>query len=245
MSELFIILGTPGSGRRELVAQLFDGLHGTTRVYFSKAEKADTGADAVLAGLEGFEVKRWFTDGEQLDLPGIQDEVERLVFITEGARNPIDQLEILSALAPKLGRKVARVITVVDCGLASREKGVWDWYKACIHFSDVVILNRREGVPPSFDRDFLEPYLKECVPTLFETTKKGRVANPDMIVLDESRRLSQAFDDDRDAALDMEFDEDNLPDEPFDLVNAKDKYFERDDRGARCIRIPDIKGFLK
>lgn len=245
MTELIIILGTPGSGRREIVAQLVDGLHGKTRVYLSKNEKADTGADAVLEGLEGVSVKRWFTDGAQLDIPDAGEEAARVVFITEGSRNPIDQLEILAALAPRMGWHVSRVFTVMDCGLAAREKGTWDWFKACIHFSDVVVMNRREDVPPAFDRDFLEPYLKECVPTLFEKTKKGRVANPDMLLLDESRRLSQAFDEDRDPVYDMEFDEDNLPEEPFDLVNATDKYFQREDSGSRSIRIPEIKEFLK
>jgi hypothetical protein len=43
----------------------------------------------------------------------------------------------------------------------------------------------------------------------------------------------------------MEFDEDNLPDEPFDLVRQPDKYFARDELGRRKISVPDISEILK
>ncbi len=239
MTDLFIILGTPDSGRRDLVVQLLDGLPGGARVYVSRSEKPAP-ADAALAALDEVEVLPWFTDGVNLEIPEAEDSPDRVVFITEGSRNPVDQVEILSALAPRLGWRLVRIITVVDCRLAHAKPALTDWFKACIHFSDAVLLNRREGVPPSFDRDFLEPYQKDCAPALFEKTKKGRIPNPDLILLDETRRISQVFDEDRDPTDDMEFDEDNLPDQPFDLVNKADPYFERDDRGHRRLRIPDI-----
>ena len=235
MEEFHIILGTPGSGRREIVAQLLDGLHGETRVYIARSEKRDASEDA-LAKTGDVEIVEWFTDGDQLEIPDADDAPPRIVFITEGARNPVDQLEILAALGPKLGWNVTRVITVVDCALAHREPELAEWYKACIHFSDVVLFNRREGVPPAFDRDFMEPYLKACAPALFEKTKKGRVANPDLVLAPETRRLTQVFDTDRDAIYDLELDEENLPEEPFDLTHKTDPYFERDDRGNRVIR---------
>ncbi len=244
MDEFYIILGTPGSGRRDIVTQLVDGLHGETRVYIARSEKRDE-AEETLSKTEGVEIVEWFTDGEQLEIPDAEDTPPRIVFITEGARNPVEQLEILAALGPRLGWTVTRIITVVDSSLAHREPGLAEWYKACIHFSDAVVFTRREGVPPAFDRDFMAPYEKECAPALFERTKKGRIANPDIIMAPEARRISQAFDADRDAIYDMEFDEDQLPDEPFDLANKADPYFERDERGNRVIRIPDIKAFLK
>ena len=43
----------------------------------------------------------------------------------------------------------------------------------------------------------------------------------------------------------MEFDEDNLPDEPFDLVRLVDKYFERDELGRRRIVTPEIADVLR
>lgn len=243
MSELYIILGTPGSGRREIAAQLLDGLPGGARVYVSRAEK-ESPADAELASLDEVEVLRWFTDGTKLEIPDAEDSPDRVMFVTEGARNPVDQMEILAALAPRLGWKAARIITVVDCALANRAPSSAEWFKACIHFSDVVLLHRREGIPPSFDKNFLEPYRKSCAPALFESTRKGIVTNPDLVMQPEARRISQVFDEDRDPLDEMEFDEDNLPDEPFELVNKPDPYFERDDRGLRRIRIPEIADFL-
>lgn len=244
MDELFVILGTPGAGRRAIVTQLLDGLHGETRVYIARGEKRDEDEDS-LAKLEGVEIVEWFTDGEQLEIPDADDCPSRIVFITEGLRNPVDQLEIIAALGPRIGWAVTRVITVVDCALTTRIPALADWYKVCIHFSDVVILNRREGVAPSFDRDFMAPYEKNCTPALFERTRKGRLANPDLILSDESRRLTQVFDTDRDAIYDMKFDEDELPEEPFDLAHKTDPYFERDNSGARVIRIPVIADLLK
>ena len=134
---------------------------------------------------------------------------------------------------------------MVDCRLALRAgKDLADYYKACIHFSDVAVLNRRENLPPSFDRDFKKPFEEECFPTIFETTKKGKIANPDLTLLHETRRISLAFDNDRDVFDEMEFDEDNLPDEPFDIKLKGDPYFERDDRGNRRLPLPDIRAHL-
>jgi hypothetical protein len=65
-----------------------------------------------------------------------------------------------------------------------------------------------------------------------------------MLMMPEARRITLIFDEDRDVFEEMEFDEDNLPDEPFDIKLKADKYFERDDRGNRCIQIPDIKAIL-
>lgn len=244
MTELYIILGTPDSGRREIVAQLLDGLPGETFVYVSRDEP-DSAGEAALRANESVEILDWHTDGVSVDIKDADDAPERVVFILDGRANPVDQLEILAALAPRLEWSVKRIITVVDCRLASREPvALADYYKACIHFSDVVLLNRREGLAPSFDREFRKPYEAECVPALFEATKKGRVANPDLILLPEARRITLAFDEERDVFDEMEFDEDNLPEDPFDIKLDKDKYFERDERGARCIQIPDIKAYL-
>jgi hypothetical protein len=43
----------------------------------------------------------------------------------------------------------------------------------------------------------------------------------------------------------MEFDEDNLPDEPFDLVRQPDKYFARDELGRRILNVPEMGEILR
>lgn len=244
MTDLYILLGTPDSGRREIAVQLLDGLPGETFVYIAENEPPSAAEDALTA-IPGVESLTWKTDGANVDIPDAEHAPERVIFIAEGARNPVDQLEILSLLAPRLGWKVRRIITTVDCRLAKKAgPALADYHKACGHFSDVMILNRRENLPPSFDRDFKKPFEDERMPVLFESAKKGRIANPDLLLLHETRRLSLAFDDDRDVFDEMEFDAENLPDEPFDIRLKTDPYFERDERGERRIRIPDIREHL-
>ncbi len=244
MTDLYIVVGTPDSGRREIVAQLLDGLPGETFVYIARDEP-DSAGEALLRANEAIEVLDWHTDGVSVEIKDAEDAEDRVVFILDGKKNPVDQLELLAALAPRLQWSTKRIITVVDCRLAMREAAALaDYYQACVHFSDVVILNRREGLPPAFDRDFRKPFEAQCVPALFESTKKGRVANPDLILLPEARRITLAFDEDRDVFDEMVLDEDNLPEEPFDIKLDTDKYFKRDDRGNRMISIPDIAGFL-
>jgi hypothetical protein len=51
--------------------------------------------------------------------------------------------------------------------------------------------------------------------------------------------------DDLDAVDEMEFDEDNLPEEPFDLVRKVDRYFERDMHGRRVLGLADIVQVLR
>jgi hypothetical protein len=70
------------------------------------------------------------------------------------------------------------------------------------------------------------------------------LANPAEVIEGEPLRMSHIFDE-IDAVDEMEFDEDNLPDEPFDLVRQPDKYFARDDYGRRLISVPDIAETLR
>ena len=126
-----------------------------------------------------------------------------------------------------------------------KHKAVEEWYRTCVHFSDAVIINRRWDVPGQWVTKFLEPYEKEFYPCLFfNLTKIGAIANPPAVIDGEPLRLSHIFDD-IDAVDEMEFDEDNLPDEPFDLVRQVDKYFARDELGRRNILVPEIGDLLK
>jgi hypothetical protein len=167
---------------------------------------------------------------------------ETVFIVTDGRNNPVDQMEILAALIRRLGWQVARVFTVVHCALLESNPTLAEWFKACIHFSDVALLNRRENVPNAWMKKFTDEYKEACNPCTFEIVKKGRVENPARILLPEPRRLSMIFDD-TDPLDDMEFDEDNLPDEPFDLTAKPDPYFERNLSGARLIQLPDIGRF--
>jgi len=74
--------------------------------------------------------------------------------------------------------------------------------------------------------------------------KTGGLPNPAELIEGEPRRMSLVLDD-LDAVDEMEFDEDNLPEEPFDLVRKTDPYFERDMHGRRVLGLPDITQVLR
>ncbi|MDR3227809.1 MAG: hypothetical protein LBT53_00075 [Puniceicoccales bacterium] len=267
MTSAYIILGTPDSGRREILADLI--ANGTAnpddiRVYFAgdlddaavaafaetvaAAQAAEgTAADAAAATTAPAapQIRRWgFADGNLFaDSP---ETAPGTVFIvTNGRKNPIDQMEILAALLPRFGWQLARVFTVVHCGLFAAHTELADWYKACLHFSDVALLSRRETLPDpnAVVKKFTDAHKAAHNPCLLEIVKKGRLDNPLRVLIPEARRFSMIFDD-TDGLDEMDFDENNLPEEPFDIKPGTDPYFERDTTGRRCIHIPEIEKFL-
>ena len=94
--------------------------------------------------------------------------------------------------------ELARCLCVVNCQLAERHAPLLAWYEACVHFADVVLLNRREGVENRWVSDFLNHFKKQFVPCLFETVKDNRVKNPALVLDPQARRVSQAFDEEQD-----------------------------------------------
>lgn len=242
MTSAYIMLGATGSGRRKIISDLADSLGSseTIRIYTPSnvpPEDWDTPA------FSGAEILPWGIIDGNLSIANPETAPETVFILTDGHASPVDQMEILAALLRHLGWEVARVLTVVHCQLLAAHPELADWFKACIHFSDVALLSERDSVSNAWMRDFLNGYKEACVPCLFEMVKQGRVENPARVLLPEPRRLSMIFDE-TDALDDMEFDEDNLPDEPFDLVARPDPYFERTPAGTRCIKLPEITQYL-
>lgn len=233
MTPLVIVLGAAGSGRTDVVRELVEaGWPDATRVRVLRESR------------EGGEAGWKFADG-RATLPDPADE-DAAVLVTCGSLSQVDQMEAIhAALGRDPRRQVRRIVTVVDCPLAHRRPEMAEWYAACVHFSDVVVLNRRWEVPGQWVSRFLEPYEKGFYPCLFlNFTKAGRLANPAQALEGDPLRMSHIFDD-IDPVDEMEFDEDNLPDEPFDLVRQPDKYFARDELGRRRITVPDVTQALK
>ena len=238
MKPLVIILGAPGSGRAAVAKELAENAwpEGSRIRLLRETREGGEGDDA------------WtFRDGVAT-VPAPRDE-HAAILLVHGGLPLIDQLEALHRalrpLQPDAVWQVQRILTVVDCAFAHKHPEVEKWYEPCIHFSDAVVLNRRWEVPGQWVSRFLEPYEKGFYPCLFfNFTKDGRIANPAQAIQGEPLRLTHIFDD-IDAVDEMEFDEDNLPDEPFDLVRQPDKYFARDELGRRTILVPDIGEFLR
>lgn len=249
---LYIILGSRGAGRREVVADLVQaGLTADDRpaIILPAGEPMTPGDDTLpVAG-------RWALEGEivKVELPA---DATHVFLLLDGGANPVDQIEALAAWLPSAACELARVLCVVDCGLAEKHAELLVWYDACIHFSDVVLLGRREGVANKWMSDFRRRYADQHLPCLFEMIKGGRVKNPPLLLEPEARRLSHVFDADEWAGIDLrdvEFgtgDEDSDGEslsaediDPDDMPQV-DPYLERKPGGGRVIAIPQVSRFL-
>ena len=251
---VYVILGTSGSGRREVLADLIEGgIDADERavVLLADSEAADE-RDAKLGKIVRW---RWQGDGG-VEVP--EDAIEgatHVFFVTDGRVNPVDQIEAFKPWLERSGAELARVFTVVDCQLAEKNKAVVAWYEACIHFSDVVLLTKREGVANKWMSDFQAIFKDKFYPALFELVKAGKVKNPPMLLEPEARRMSHLFDepewlvDGKDAEADIEMGEGDAEEgttleEEVEVTQAVDPYLERTIGGRRVIEIPDVAKFL-
>lgn len=254
---VYFILGTPGSGRREIVRDLIDNGLETAEpvlVLLAEGEPADP-ADAKLAARAATQVRRWkfvppapSATPEPPELPDAKLAAIRAVFfIADSHADPITQLEALKPWLARHGAELARILCVVDCQFAEKQPPLRSWFEACIHFSDVVFLTKREGVPNKWISDFLRHYEDECVPAHFLHLKKGGIANPALVLDPSPRRVSQYFDEAEDFSglvIETDDEEDEEDDDGADGLPEPEPYFERQRSGRRVKELPDIRDYL-
>ncbi len=238
MTPLIIVLGPAGSGRSILLKELIENAWPAGKQVRTFRLSSDAPSDHPATDF-------WtLTEGQAvLPAPGTEDAV---ILVSDGRRSVVDQMESLHrALYGSTQWQIQRIVTVLDCTLAHRHPVVAEWYGAAVHFADAVIVTRRWEVPGQWLSKHLATYTDAFYPCLFvNLLKNGSLANPAEVIEGEPLRMSHIFDE-IDAVDEMEFDEDNLPDEPFDLVRQPDKYFARDDYGRRLISVPDIAETLR
>jgi hypothetical protein len=172
-------------------------------------------------------------------------------FVSNGRVNPVDQVEAFQAWLPTQSAELGRIICVVDCGLVQGNPTLLAWYDACVHFSDVVLLNGREGVDSKWIRDFQARFKDQRYPCLIELVRGGRVRNPALILEPCALRISQAFEDEpvwvtKDGGSEDDAGEDGGAEDNDDveMVPAEDPYFARRPGGRRVKEIPDIAKLL-
>lgn len=244
MQDLYIILGAPKSGRREVVFDLIDGglEESESKAVFIEASEDPSPYDEQIAALGNTLVLRWQFN-KSIQSPPLPIGTQTFFFITDGKSNPVDQIEAIHQWQSGCKLNIARILTVVNCQLTEQHEALKLWYDACIHFSDYVLLNRRENVSEKWIRAFKHFFEKAHYPCLFAYVKQGKVSNPPEILDPSPRRLSHLFDD-IDPIDALELDEDDLPEESFDLTSPTDPYLEKYDSGQRKKQIPDINQFL-
>ncbi len=216
---LYLILGAPDSGRREIVRDIMsEGLCGDACGLALTPEEGPQEPD--------FATWHWENNAFRLPDETAAPEVSRLFLILSPALDLAEQVEAaLALLASRDDLALGRILLVVHCGLlkdASPE--LHYWHDACAHFADVALLNRREGVSNRTVKDFEERYRAMRYPFLVELVRKNRVANPVRVLDPTPRRISQAFDP--------------LEDHKPDDTSSLDPYLERLPGNERAKPIP-------
>ena len=238
---VYLILGAAGSGRREVAADLIEGgLDATARpASLLAAGEAPAAADARLGALG-----RWTWADGRIEGSAPPEATHVFVF-ADGRRNPVDQVEAFLPWLQAAGGELARIVCVVNCALVAQHKPLLAWFDACIHFSDVVLFNRREGVANKWLSDFQARYASQFLPCLFELVKGGRVKNPALILEPQARRMAHLFDEEVNWEVADGGDEDaEAGEEEVEVHAEEDPWLQRRPGGRRVKELPDIAKYL-
>ncbi len=244
-TDVYLILGTTQSGRREILWNLIEGVSGSgdggKDIILIASDEIGNSAQERLQGLENTEVLEWSFSGERANIPGFEASVGDRIFIVLSAKTDlIDQIEGLKYwLDSHPEFSLARVLSMIDCQVAYEKEDLLPWFEAVVYFSDHVFLTHRENVPEKWVSDFIKSFEKRCYPCTFEKIRNNKVSNPSRVLEPGARRISHIFDD-LDAIDTLDLDEENLPEEPFELTKKVDLYLQRDDEGRRVIKLPSI-----
>ena len=243
-AKLYLVLGTPQSGRREIICDLIEGssdFQDTNHFVLINKNEPNNSFTKKLQTLSNTHVIEWEYLNNQLLVPNFElADNAKVFFILSGKDDLIDQIESFKNWLDEHPEfSLTRVLSTIDCQLAQDNEELLPWFEAVIYFSDYVFLTRRELVSEKWVNDFIKSFEKQLYPCVFEKVKKYHVTNPDTVLNDEARRISHLFDN-LDAIDTLEIDENNLPEEPFELKIKEDPYLERGDDGKRIIKLPSI-----
>ena len=240
---VYFVLGTPGSGRRGVILDLLlngrdPGERSTVLVAESEPPSPQ---DAGLAAVPRTGVQRWAWGGP--DFPDFRlPPCDTVFLVADSLGDTVDQIEALKRWLAARGLQLARVLLVVDCQLASTQPDLRPWFDACVHFSDVVLLTRREGVPNKWLSEFRRRFEDECYPCHLILLKKGGIENPALVLDPSPRRVSQYFEPDETIEIEGLVTDDEEPEDDDKL--PEDPYIARRRGGRRVKEIPSPRDFL-
>lgn len=243
MSELplvYIVFGTPDSGRREVILDLIDGgIAKTSEVLLFHPEGEPLSPfDKKIETIENVSKVNWSLKETKVTHGKVSAAPEVIIFLAPGTSDPADIVEALKSWIEHNNCELGRILTVVNCAFLQKQPAAQSWYNACIHFSDAILLNRRENNDNKWIKDFKLYHQKQCNPARFILVKKGRIPNPVEALSPEARRLSLYFDE----LFPIEEDGLDEKEQPEDI--QPDKYIERLENGHRAHKIPDITKYL-
>lgn len=237
---IYFVLGIPNSGRRAVIFDLIEGgIDNDLQVlYFKPHEERHSSYDEKIEQLANVNVVSWRLAEKKIAHGPISAAPQKIIFLAPGTSDPADCAEALEQWSKHNQCTVGRILTVLNCQFLKETPQATAWFDACIHFSDVVLLNQREGAGNKWVKDFEETHRKGKNPARFVFVKKGRVDNPAEILEPEARRSSLYFD----TLIPLEEDEFEDEYKPDDL--KPDKYIECLESGQRAKPIPPIEKLL-
>lgn len=223
-SVLYAVLGSAGSGRSALIANL---LEEDSRFIVHVDEKAH----AIASGVPPEQIVPWKWIDGHIGIGGEIPVGAELFFMVHGRESPVDFIEGLHEWIQGKPIQLGRVLTVVNCSLLAKHPKLQNWYNACIYFSDAVLLGCREDVTNGWINEFQSSYTEKNYPCHFRFIKKNKIDRPAEILFPEARRISLVFEDEEDRY-----------DEEGNYI--EEEYFLRDVAGKRIKYVPEIADFL-
>lgn len=243
MSErplVYLIYGIPDSERRSVLFDLIEGgLSPEQQVlYFHPKGEVSSPFDEQIEALENVSIVEWELAEGKVKHGRISAAPEKIFFLAPGTSDPADVADALKEWVTHNDCELARIITIIHCSFLKEQEKSKGWFDACIHFSDVVLLARRESVDDKWLKAFQGHYQKERYPCHIELVSKGKAKNPVAVLEPQARRLSLFFDE----LIPIEEDEFEDEDQPVDI--KPDRYIERNESGQRMQPIQRISKFL-
>ncbi len=238
---VYLVLGCKGSDQFRVIADLIEfgtGNDEKSALFHSAGDVEEVATDFLVKHREVAVAAYGFAEG-RLSFE-VAEDTDLAFVVADGLADPSDVVEAFHAWLPESGCELARVITVLHCELALGNKATFEWFECCIHFSDVVLLARREKVGNKDMKVFLDRYEEACFPCLWEYVKKGRVGNPSLVLDTQARRISRIFD------VPEVFEDEDEEEWEEDIAGdaTKDPYLKTASGGKRMKELPDIGAYL-
>lgn len=234
-ASAYLVYGTNHADRRAIIHDLLSQQAPQQKqLFFSPQDAPPSEWDQKIAALPEVQRVSWALKNTTVQHSAIKAAADSVLFLAPGEADPADVAEAFKDWCDHNDCHVARILTIIDCQSLMAHPGNQAWIDACVHFSDVVLLNRRAQVPNTWINQLQKHYKKGHTPAHFILVKNKRVPNPAQVLTPEARRLSLYFDQLIAIA------EDGLdPEEQPDDLKA-DKYIERLASGQRAYPIPAL-----
>jgi len=248
MIDTVILLGSPNSGRRGVIANCLemavsDESH--VAILISESE-CESESEKNISKFPYAKILKYKDSQDAKEQILALENIDMLFYVADSNQNVIDELEFLKNLNESNVIHLVRIWSFIDCKLfLEHGDKVASYYDALSHFCDCMLLSNRSDLKNAQVEEIIKRYTKMCHPHLIAYVKKDfKCDNPALLLIDEARRISMAFDA-YDPIDELDLDEENLPEEPFDLSKKDDPYFVRLENGMRAKTVPLINTFLK